>query len=452
MKYTNLIDKMTELDKEKLVNFINAFGVKKDRFIGVEEWLQSWSHAKQRLYKLLGENLSISFPISINKNCDLLQLEIISTVEKMITSNLFIKTNARIPNWSFSYFIRNRLFDLLVENSYTSEAAKDIVEKLFPLILPYSPWWIDDRVELFGKSIKIKKLNSKKTLQISNNMKPIKAFLKILEYFKEEAPYYEDEVEKFRIEHSMILNDKTITGNLVISINPIDYISMSDTTTWHSCMSWEMEGGYRAGTIEMMNSNNILCCYIESEKNNFIFDKDAGVAGCIPDKKWRALVCATKDILLVGKSYPFNFPDIDKTILTHLRKLAKNNWNKNYQYGIEQYHDMRYVYTIARIENNRDWIAYGIAFKHNIILDTKEMYNDFLNDNTRTYYCCRNVVKRNKVLSISGKCRCLQCNRDLTEENRYYVNHYPDNERYRNCGQVLCKSCRSKEEIEEKGA
>ena len=67
MKYINLIDLLSPEDKKKIENYITLYGVHPEHFMGVENWLQDWSHANQRLYKLLGNQFIYKIPYTYNK-------------------------------------------------------------------------------------------------------------------------------------------------------------------------------------------------------------------------------------------------------------------------------------------------------------------------------------------------------------------------------------------------
>ena len=71
--------------------------------------------------------------------------------------------------------------------------------------------------------------------------------------------------------------------------------------------------------------------------------------------------------------------------------------------------------------------------------DTNGMYNDMLNDHNRNYWCFRNKVKQNKVISVSGKCPCLSCGEQVIDYDDYEAWQY--NERYRHVSNVICEDC-----------
>ena len=62
----NLLDAISEEDKECMIHWINAYArCYPDK---IETVLQSWSANKKKLYKALGYNLRVSYPIEIKKD------------------------------------------------------------------------------------------------------------------------------------------------------------------------------------------------------------------------------------------------------------------------------------------------------------------------------------------------------------------------------------------------
>ena len=252
--------------------------------------------------------------------------------------------------------------------------------------------------------------------------------------------------EDFRILHSKIFNTKEITGNLVLSIHPMDFLTMSDNdSNWSSCMSWTNQGCYRVGAIEMLNSNNVLCCYI-TRKEPFYFD-EKNKDYSWNNKRWRILVYFNKDIIMTGKSYPYRNDELCKEILTTLRRLAKQNLNYSYSFGIEPYQDMKHIYSLNHMSNNRSWLYMNNTIKHNIIWDTNGMYNDMFNDHCYTFFCVRNKVKRNKIINVSGKAPCLCCGKSIIKErdedkyNDYCDSQERYNDKFTNVDAVICIKC-----------
>lgn len=421
-KYVDLISLLTEEDKTKIQNFICNYGINKEHFIGLEKWLQNWSHSNQKLYKLLGNQFIKSIDFTYNKT----ESELRSEVWHWLDSSKFKE--------SYHNFYHNIIIPL-----YADDKINDDARAGFNHITDVSTF-VNDTIFYPFKI----KLEGKKCLQIPANMKPMRAFQKIITYFKDEFNF--EGFEEFRLKHSVILNDKVIKGRMCFSIHPLDFLTMSDNdNNWTSCMSWTDEGCYHIGTVEMMNSNNVLCCYIENEKNPYIFAKNddqrkEGDSFVWNNKLWRNLVYVTKDIIMAGKAYPYRRDELSISLIKYVVEFAKENLGWTYQFGPEKYQDMQYINTSYSMNRAKDYMHMSPR-KHNIMWDTRGMYNDMLNDHhSTTYWCYRNKVNHNKVISVSGKAPCLCCGDSVIEYNDY-DGCYDYNERYTNTGNVICNSC-----------
>ena len=406
--YIDLIEKLSDLDKKRIENYINVYGVPRENFIGLTEWLQNWSHSNQRLYKLLGNEFIKKIDYSFEKGPEHIKQEMRGLLQS-----------------SFKHSYHCFYWEFLKKLNLPGETMKGF-SKVTDL-----ENFVNDEVKF---PIKYKKEGCKTTLQIQPGMKPVRALQKIVNYFKNDYAFVD--FETFRLKHSMILNDKIVRGKLCVSIHPLDYLTMSDNNSnWSSCMSWKEDGCYHVGTIEMMNSNNVLCCYLEGQ-TPYAFGQ--GEENSWNNKKWRQLVYFTKDIIMSGKPYPYVNIDLSKELITIVKKLAEDNLHWTYTYGPELYKDMIHINNIYTMNQNHNWITYGGAKKHNILWDTKGMYNDMLNDSNTEYWCYRNKVKSNKIFSVSGKAPCLCCGKSILQRGDY-DDYY--NERYSNTGSAICDDC-----------
>ena len=418
----DLIEQLSPADKKTINNYISCYGVNQKEFIGLDQWLQNWSHSNQVLYKLLGNKFIHEVNYEHEKAEDDLRFE--------IRSKLLQLPFRRVFN-DFLYEYAQPLYMKKGSNTYNLKYnLLDFVK---------ADIYCDDKV---NTTIKYKKDNSKKMLQIQKGMKPIKALSKIIDYFSEEfeslEPNYKDMFEEFRLTHSMIFNDKKIKAKLCISIHPLDYMTMSDNSlNWSSCMSWTNDGCYKIGSIEMMNSNNIFCCYLKSGEP-YIFTENIKSHNTWNNKRWRALGVYTKDIILCGKAYPYANEEISKAVISEIKKLAEENLHHTYNFGPELYQDMLHVNSSDDMDRNRWWKDCNDPSKFNIIFDTKGMYNDFLNDSSTKYWCYRNKVKHRKIINISGKAPCLCCGNSVPVESEWPEEY---NDRFDNLDTLFCSEC-----------
>ena len=263
-------------------------------------------------------------------------------------------------------------------------------------------------------------------MTIEPGQKIIKTIQKVLNFYGYDMS--NGLFEEFRNKVSNITTSSNIKSNLVFSIHPIDYMTMSDNDCgWSSCMSWKNNGMYSDGTIEMMNSNMIIVAYLESD-NPFIVNNHI-----IPNKSWRTLLYVHKNILVAGKSYPYHNSELDKKVLEELYKLVNKNLKWDYKYKEQEYKDL-YSY----LPNEEDQINNLCVSKKQIVIVTGHaMYNDLLEDKDSVYFCYRNIPKKGMVLNASGKNTCLICGlQHYGTTSEKICNSCKENYSCCNCGNV----------------
>lgn len=410
---------LTPEDNDKIEKYITTWGVKE--YIGNEKYLENWASAKRKLFHLFGGKFIISIPFEFMKSEAQLKNELINLFEEQSVIDEIAK----------------QCRSLMKENSLLS---LDEDNHNYGINLLFNKFNFANNIVPLTCKIKFK--NSNKILQLQKGMKIIKAYQKLIEYLSLDIGY---EFEQFRIKHSIIFNEKKVKGNLCLSIHPLDYLTMSDNNSnWSSCMSWKEDGSYRIGTVEMMNSNNAICCYIESS-TPYYFTEEKEEKYTWSNKKWRQLFFFNKDIIVSSKAYPYHNKDFTLKILDILTNLAKKNLNWDYEYGPELYQDMKHISSLYRMDRNKNWLKYNLTTKKNILFDTKGMFNDILNsiDPNNEFWCVRNKVKKMKIISLSGKSPCACCSKPTLEERIDY-NYYDEdayNNRYYETSSPLCGNC-----------
>lgn len=323
-----------------------------DSMVSVPEILESWSEAKSNhLYKLLGNQLmykeSLTFKAPTNK------------LHKHIV-NLCSESSFRDSIIEYFYAKEGYYGPITSNISYLFDAPT-----LVKNIYQYTTFYINP--PMVPKKIKVEK-NCKVSRILGRIAKEIGL---------------EKEYEEFRIKHSQILNTKEITGELVLSIHPFDYLTMSDNDCgWDSCMSWRHhEGEYRQGTIEMMNSPTVLVAYLRNPNDITLPNGNPW-----SNKQWRELFIVDEDIICNVRAYPYNNDTLTDTIIAKLRDLAEKNLGWTYS-------------------NNS---ICDIPFEK-FIFGTNFMYNDFDRDDENTYHCVYNTLNFSKCVHYSGPDMCIFC-------------------------------------------
>lgn len=429
----NLYSILSEQDKTILHNYITEYGVEEKYFMGLEKWLKPWGKDKIKMYHLLGDELIYSAPY-----------------EYLAPDSVIINAIDDLMWESHRHFIQ-RCINLMLEEREKNEALNNVTGDIRNDIFSARAVFKNSLV----RNIVLNWNENKKPVTLSKGMKIMKVIPKYIKYMAKDEDHEKSlmsEFEEFRLEHSRILNTRKITGELCFSIHPMDFLTMSDNSyNWSSCMNWTDNEGrryatggcYRVGSTEMMFSNCVICCYLKTKEAYwFMPDKREEEDYMWNNKKWRQLFYVTKDIIVSGKSYPYINEETTIKALEELRKLAFKNLNWKYSFGPEEYLDMKGVYgedgfDLARIKNNNQ----EMYKTSNILFETRGMYNDMVNDHSRKFLCIRNKVKRNKIINISGKSRCLCCNSEVVYAADYSEDY---NDRYENAGSVVCYFCKDK--------
>lgn len=450
----DLVAELSELDKARIKNYLTKYG-SPAHIIPLEEYLADWSKNKQKLYKMLGNKFIVESEYKYTKPFSELEYEFSNHL-------LFVGDS---PILIFYNYIRDFInkYDEGIPHMNKDTSFKQAINDIYYNLITKTSL-ANNKITF---SIKYKFPGHDKELKLQSGGKLLKAIQKIVKYFEQEMKNYSSEVdpiekfEEFRLAHSRVTNDKEVKGRICISIHPLDFITMSDNeNNWESCMNWQMEGCYRTGTVEMLNSNCTVCCYIHNPKNQFRFylnrnERKKHDSSKITEdwiwnsKKWRQLFYVTKDIMVGGKAYPYQNESITTKILNILRDLAKDNLNWTYKYGIEPYKDMLHLVSLRAIDRARYYRRYSPK-KKNIIFHSNSMYNDLI-----CYYpeinflCYRNKVKKTTIINISGPAKCLCCGDNLLYENEYFSDEYYDidsvehyHDRYAYTDSVVCLTCK----------
>ena len=324
-----MLNKITYEEYEMLESWRDWYGFNSDGGttkykVPVRTVLKEWEKSNQNLYKLLGNNLIISKEVEYIKSGEELHRDM---SDMMLNGTKDTRQQRSMSDFIVAY---NNWFDTA-----------------FPM--HFAEWWSDEG--LSAEQEEENKINGKirnglytlttintlsenvytgedftftlpngKPYVVRNGCKPLRALAKIAAAF--DLPGFED----FRICHSLVHNGKKMKGTLTLSIHPLDYWTMSDNECgWESCMNWRDYGGYRQGTVEMMNSPYVVVAYI-AEKDNMSIDNNHEWNS----KKWRQLFIVDKSLMLSIKAYPYRSDVLSMEVMKWLKELAETNMDWHY--------------------------------------------------------------------------------------------------------------------------
>lgn len=455
MQTNTLTNKLSELDKKRIKNYILKYGAIESSPMRekiaedpeyVDRWLSEWAKSKKKLYRLFGNSFIFTKKINIEKPEGFLYDMYKNLIKELDNFNKNGSSYRNILNYVAS---DDFLIEIKKMKIYDSKTGELIFNKEYESLegwrkshfelqitesfVPFTRFSrVQEGVVIEGMRYKRDLPNGRfKELRISAGEKLEKAQNKLFDFldFEERHPDFFAQYKWFMKELNQFKSQKQISAILCLSIHPLDFMTMSDNNShWSSCMNWTEEDGggcYRIGTVEMMNSNNVVCAYLlpdkESKQTWFFgcYDKDWYGTHYVEDaeegdeewtwnnKMWRCLYYIEKDILLSGKSYPYYQKDLNFIVLETLKDLVAEKFNWHYTIGIQRYKDMVTCapYSLYNAREN-DGIIYDRhckTYKKKILIDTCGMYNDFLNDNDYPgYFCYRNKVRKTKVINVSG--------------------------------------------------
>lgn len=423
----------------------------------MQKVLRCWSKNKRTMFKLLGNKLRVKFPISVKADkqfvyrslqeiynqpyiyLDTAMLNGNGIIIMDDTDNDFINN---VGNFFCSFYEDNgkKRPDYTDPNyGFKLKGGLEALQKIyseydFSLMRIFSNIFSHYTLEkgVMGYDYHFYWAEKNKKLSLPKDMKIMKGIQKLLKFLEYPNMHL---FEEWRNQISNITTTQNITANLVISIHPLDFLTLSDNSCgWKSCLKFQdgRTGGYSMAITEMLNSNCIVVAYLESNNKKFVFNYRE-----IPNKTYRQLFVCHKDIILSGKSYPYIHDDLTHLILNYLQVMAAENLNWHYQYGPQEYHDM-HDGLAHNVNVNRITLDYPKKH-HNILICTNGYYNDWA-EACCSYYCVRNWVSKSKRICVSGPATCLVCGKRLVDNENIeaWMNHDYICDMYENS---ICKDC-----------
>lgn len=421
-----LTDFVSEEEKNQ-INKIRATQISSFRTehcpYSADDFLFYWNKNKKSLFRLLGNKLIISktFLVPIKRD------ECYNKITAYIGNNIFKLVKVKIDDKA-PIFVKKALAFFYEKMNKTSDMFTFycLIQALFSSYVIYENKLYADYkytdTEL-GKKFSFRR--GEKVMRVLQKLNKIYQFAT------------QEEFNEYREKISVLTSIKKSKQTVYISIHPLDFLTMSTTNSWSTCMNIN-HGSYRDGITEMMNSNMTVIAYTKTKEKL----KDIGWN----DKSWRCLFYINKDIILAGKEYPFSNDKLKQEILVFLKMLVAEKFGWNYKYGMQKYYDL--VPLSGNIDvNNKLFLKKKCTNKdkHKILLYTNCcMYNDMAEDIVENYYCFRNYVKHTKLICVSGPAICYQCGKPLKTKDELHnkIVHFSKEEvDYIGVGDGMCHKC-----------
>lgn len=325
--------------------------------------LRLWDREKSAyLYQLLGEQFDISKPIVFEKDDD----EIYGLLDDY--------TN----RWGSSAREFRLNFGRWVKEYCDYDCGSTLYYDLFSLL--------DDNVlcsNVYDGEQHMITLPNGEVYNLNHGCKASKALGKLANAFHLEN--YED----FRLGHSRALNEKRMTGELHLSIHPLDYMTASmNDCNWESCMSWD-DGEYRQGTVEMMNSKCVVVAYLKAKDDMYLSGEHWN------NKKWREFMIVDPDFIVGIKGYPYWNRALEDEALKWLRELAITNM------GWRPYGE-----NLCTFPADKEWRCNEFNTKIFLHFQTNRMYNDFYSEH---HGYMTPDLHGDIYYNYSGRSECMCC-------------------------------------------
>lgn len=364
-----MFNALTEDDRDLICNWCFSYGGSFP--IDLEKVLKTWCMNKQELFNLFGEKLRISIPLEqtdpiyfYQKLSDIYLPAVINSYSDFLEWELY-----HLPTHPFI----EKFLNLLGENFHQGICTKEDL-KATSKYLQYSTI-LSNRIPSPHTFMN----KERKTFTIQKNMKTMRAIRKLCDFFG----FYslKDDFLSWRDSISFALTEKSSPKEVILSIHPLDFLTMSDNNcNWSSCVSWQYsEINAPRGTIEMMNSPFSAVAYIENRDKEYVF-----CGKNIPNKSWRSLVFLDKNFLVVGRNYPYRNEIVEDQLIQSLKE-------KCFNYG--------WKYDFFSRSKETPFKITGFMYDDFSTLEEEYEYKYFINSNDTKY-------------DVGGICTCMRCGQE----------------------------------------
>jgi len=391
-----MIELLTQDDKD-IITEMRCKGTGMDEnvygWLPTSRWLSYWDTAKSRyLNRVFGDQLILSKKIQYNLSV----YEISSKINKEVFNDYLKPENRQYVNF------RSRFKEAF---RYLYEGGKD--EEYWAICsLMDSDNLASNELDYSGhrSSWDIPIPHMEKPFRLQRGAKVSKAIGRLCTLMNI------DGWEPMRLKISQILNDSHISGKLCLSIHPMDFLSASvNENRWSSCMHF-YDGEYRRGVVEMMNSEMVVCAYIESthesiDVNGYEWNS----------KKWREFFIVDPSCISGIKGYPFCNPQLEGIVIDWLKELVINSnvfpevkWNEK----PTTFNTSSKIYIEAT----------DSFFEIPVFECGPAMYNDFYSGNEYLAYFSDVIDRDSYDVFYSGYSECAICGGD--DWDGYYDEDY----------------------------
>lgn len=168
------------------------------------------------------------------------------------------------------------------------------------------------------------------------------------------------EKDSILIKFSMLIQSVKVKGSAVLSIDPVDYITMSENNSnWESCHS--MSGCYRTGPFAYLQDGSTAISYAKP-KDDCIFTYGDGKTLAYSNKNWRQIVLFSKELKYATqlRQYPYTSQANQSTVANIVMNVLNAKSGLNYQIQSIDVYDMpRYFATLHECTGDGEDLCYN---------------------------------------------------------------------------------------------
>ena len=253
----------------------------------------------------------------------------------------------------------------------------------------------------------------------------------------------EEQLRYFQDRASTIVQEDCIEGELCISVNPLDYLTVSENRyKWRSCHA--LDGDYRSGNLQYMMDSSTVVAYIKGEQ-----DFNLGGVYC-SNKKWRVLLFldTEREVMFAGRQYPFNITPAMNEILNNFSEylIGSRMLTRWTNASIKYFNnDFELAQTYCLIEDRlfglEDMVWNSTDRRNNYALYFSDLLesSDYI-EPYFTYHKYRPHPTRTPIFDIGNvEVPCLICGEVLDRCGEMYC--YNCDDKYENENFFYCEDC-----------
>lgn len=212
-------------------------------------------------------------------------------------------------------------------------------------------------------------------------------------------------------EHSMAYQKLSIKGKVVLSIDPIDYITMSSNDSgWRSCH--RLNGGeFRTGPLAYLNDSSTVICYVESSNKCKVATSSGHVEHS--NKSWRQIALVSPDLTfsIQERQYPAENNVKAKAVSDIFKEVFSAYHSKDYKISEFACNDIKELHIDHSEKNGCNNLYYNDTLNEmyetgNVVLPSDMSYDD---------------LSENEKLPVKGQdVYCLDCGELLDDSDSLY--------------------------------